>query len=211
MAIIKPSEKPKNTSFDLIIACLIITYSVCMLFRTGKPNASADCLEEIIKLLRPHYPKLDFSRYDITLRILTDFDIVFILSLLLHYSCILKPKQSLISPLCCTLPQSSQTSVKNFLERMHTTVSNDDLKMIFDQSLAKTAQLGHEKEPLVCGSPLHAFLKTPHAKKKRFSETEREIVRLKTVLDWERCDKTDIQEQYDQQQKQIAAFRKHKL
>lgn len=94
---------------------------------------------------------------------------------------------------------------------MHTAISNSDLKMICDQSLIKNAHLAHAKEPLVCGSPLHEFLKTPHAKKKRFSETEREILRLKTVLDWERCDKTELQEQYDQQQKQIAAFRKLKI
>lgn len=155
--------------------------------------------------MKEEYPQCTFDNNS-RLQKVTNTDVVRIASLLMHYSCVLSRKDSLTSPLCKALPQTTQIQIKLFLEGMHTKITKEEFTKLTDDCLVKESvpstprNLIGEDFSSGCRSPLQEFLRTPQIKISHLQEKEKEINMLRSALDWERFEKSDLQDELNTQQ-----------
>ena len=126
----------------------------------------------------------------------------------MHYSCVIAKNELLVTPLCDKLSSEIQLSIRTFLERVDVMVTNPQLNDIIvlpyknnvmDDSLARWKPAG---DSIYVNSPLQDFLKTPISKPCR-EERDRELKKLRSELELERYEKSDLQEELKECNEQI--------
>lgn len=158
-----------------------------------------DSLTFIFELISVHYPAYSFeNRQDVHLLDLPLYDIKAILSLLLHYTCLLNGRDVFTTPLCHSLPQPDQLIIRNFLQRMSKNISKNALDTVLLEciqgEITKNSCWHSFSESTDCQSPLMVlFGGTPVSKPTRLQEKDRIISKLKAELEIEKFDKLDLQ------------------
>lgn len=122
----------------------------------------------------------------------------------MHYTCIHDRRDVLTSPLCHNLQQTTQISIRNFLERAQDglELTNQALAIVIascEEEVGKTLfehsqqwQTGSTK--ILGKSPLQDILKTPNTKGSRLIEKDKEINKLKTDLELVQEEKYNLEE-----------------
>ncbi|CAH0551191.1 unnamed protein product [Brassicogethes aeneus] len=185
---IKHIEELKNTDF---------LHKIYLLLK--KSNAESDDLKFLFNLISTFYPKCIYEiSSNLNLQQLTTIEITYLISLLLHYSCIYDRRDILTVPLCKGLNKKTQIYIRNFLEKVNATTSYDELINIinykYERYLMDNNALWPNNYSLEPQSPLQEIF-TPNSKTKLPESKTREIIQLKSALELERYDKADIQEE----------------
>lgn len=159
----------------------------------------------MLELFKIQYPDFVFHNDDLHfLSEASSEDLIVITSLLMHHSCITDRREVLTSPLCHRLSQSTQMNIKAFLEKVEHDVTLEKLQEIILECCAINCDTSDSS--LVCNasgdssstveSPLQGlFVRTPHTRRSRFLEKNREINKLRLELQSERYEKQDLQEE----------------
>lgn len=158
----------------------------------------------IFKLLKSQYPNFTFANGNAnSWSEIPHDEVVSLLSLLMHHSCITDRSEVLTSPLCYQLSRATQLNIKMFLEKIDSVVTEPKLANVIKECIKQGCNseidtachwVASGDSPLICGSPLQDFLlRTPQGKNCRL-ERYREIKQLQTKLELERLEKADLQE-----------------
>lgn len=118
----------------------------------------------------------------------------------MHYTCIYDRRDVLTVPLCNTLDQKTQIHIRNFLEKVTSNITYEELQRHmqsnYDENALDTSVcMSDICSPLIYQSPLQDILKTPSFKAGRLQVKDREISKLKSELELERYEKADLQEE----------------
>lgn len=175
----------------------------------SESERNLDTVLAIFQLLKSSYPNYVFEDETVSsLSAVSYDDLIAFSSLLMHYTCMIDRRESLTSPLCHIQSPITQLSIKIFLEKMNNTITNKELHGIIKQCTGQGEisfrnsynWIASGDSPINNGSPLQEFLnKTPHLRKSRFSEKDREINKLKAELELEQLEKADLQEELKMQ------------
>lgn len=168
-------------------------------------NSDVDTVIAIFQLLKARYPNFTFEDDTvISLSAISNDDLIALTSLLMHHTCITDRREVLTSPLCHRLSPVTQLSIKIFLEKVDVNVTINELLEIIQQCTGQGEMslrnsynwIASGDSPINNGSPLQTLLnRTPSSKSSRFFERDREIKKLKSELEQERYEKTDLQEE----------------
>ncbi|KAK9880447.1 hypothetical protein WA026_011693 [Henosepilachna vigintioctopunctata] len=148
--------------------------------------------------------QIEYSQYNSFLELSED-DLKIITSLLMHYTCIYDRRDILTSPLCHRLSKNTQVCIRSFLQKVDNEINYEDLEIIIKE-LSVNDNEDSFKNNDKFHSPLMGILKTPVSKASRFHEKDRELTKLKNMLELERYEKADLQEELRQQSEKIKKF-----
>lgn len=145
--------------------------------------------------LKKYYCCFDFS-YDCSIgENIKDIELLEIISLLLHYTCIYDKREMFTSPLCRLLSSNAQLSVKKFLESVDENIRKEELFQIISQCYCdkspEVLQQRNHKKCTALGSPLQIFLQKSNY---NVLEKEAEIKKLQMKVTIEKQQIIELQE-----------------
>ncbi|XP_049820003.1 repetitive organellar protein isoform X2 [Aethina tumida] len=149
-----------------------------------KKSDEFDVLTFIFDIFSKYYPKFSFkNKSNLHISDLSKSEVSSITSLLMHYTCIYDRRDVLTVPLCNTLDQKTQIHIRNFLEKVTSNITYEELQ--------RHMQSNYDENALDTSD----ILKTPSFKAGRLQVKDREISKLKSELELERYEKADLQEE----------------
>lgn len=173
-------------------------------------TSNEECFITSLDLIKAQYPNYSLDNLLATdLQNLSTKNITTLCSLLLHFACVVERKDSLIVPSCNKLPQDVQMYIKNFLEKVNSRITNFHLKKIIEEmnesNISTTSYQWQPigDSPLTGNSPLQEFLRSPITKTTKLHK-DREIKKLRSELELERFEKSDLQEELKEHKEQIT-------